>query len=187
VEEINRHVAAGKPAMIYFSSKPAAPQNIDPAQFAEVQAFKAKLMPLGLVETFDNLEQFRAKFTKQLQLCLINNPHLQGLTQTMSETENTVGASSDPSAPNLSLSDEARTLLKAAAGQGNGTILKIAYLGGRVIEAGGEHFGGERGRESARWENALHELQDHGLVVARGDKDQVFELTHQGWEVADTL
>jgi hypothetical protein len=33
VEEIERHLEAGKPAMIYFSSAPVAPQSINPDQF----------------------------------------------------------------------------------------------------------------------------------------------------------
>lgn len=187
VEEIERHVAAGKPAMIYFSSKPVAPQSIDAAQFAELQAFKAKLMPLGLVETFDNLEQFRAKFAKQLQLCLINNPYLKDLTTSLAATESLLveDASVQPRA--FQLSEEARTLLKAASARENGVIMKISHMSGLVIQTGGQNFGGELGREAAKWEKALNELQAMDLVVARGYKDQVFELTHKGWEVADAL
>jgi len=60
-------------------------------------------------------------------------------------------------------------------------------MGGRFIQAGGQFFGGERGRESARWEHALNELLNHNLVVARGHKGEVFELTHEGWVIADEL
>lgn len=187
VEEIEEHVAAGKPAMIYFSSQPVAPQSIDANQFAELQAFKEKLKPLGLVESFDNPAQFREKFAKQLQLCLINNPYLQGLVNEQSATLYVEMTEAEQGALELSLSDEARVLLKAASEKEDGTILKIAYMGGRVLQAGGKQFGGERGRESAKWENALNELIENDLVVARGYKDQVFELTHHGWSVADAL
>ncbi len=187
VEEIEEHVAAGRPAMIYFSSQPVAPQSIDANQFAELQAFKEKLKPLGLVESFDNPGQFKEKFAKQLQLCLINNLYLQGLVREQPDEHAIAVGDSHQAAPKLSLSNEAQTLLKVAAQKEDGTILKIAYMGGRVIQAGGQQFGGERGREAAKWENALNELIENGLVVARGYKDQVFELTHQGWSVADAL
>jgi hypothetical protein len=36
------------------------------------------------------------------------------------------------------------------------------------------------GKEAAKWENALNELEENGLVVARGYKGEVFELTYQG-------
>jgi len=187
VEEIEKHVAAGKPAMVYFSSQPVAPQSIDAGQFAELQAFKEQLKPLGLVESFDDSEQFRGKFAKQLQLCLINNPYLQGLVGEQSTVQKVELAEAEQGSLGLRLSEEARTLLKAAAKKEDGRILKIAYVGGRVIQAGGQQFGGERGREAAKWENALNELIENDLVVARGYKDQVFELTHYGWSVADAL
>lgn len=173
--------------MIYFSAKPVAPQSIDSSQFAELQAFKERLKPLGLIESFDDADQFRAKFAKQLQLTLIQNPYLQSLLRTSSaeDEEAGVGTIVQDAAPSLSV--EARTLLKAAAERENGTILKIAYLGGRVIQAGSQKFGGDRGREAAMWENALRELEENDLVVARGYKGEVFELTHTGWQLADAL
>ncbi len=173
--------------MIYFSSQPVAPQSIDANQFAELQAFKEKLKPRGLVESFDNPRQFKEKFAKQLQLCLINNRYLQGLVREQPDDQAIAVANSHEVGQKLSLTNEARILLKAAAQKEDGTILKIAYMGGRVIQAGGQQFGGERGREAAKWENALNELIENGLVVARGYKDEVFDLTHQGWSVADAL
>lgn len=187
VEEIEEHVAAGKPAMIYFSSKPVAPQSIDTEQFAKVQEIKQKWMPQGLIETYDNLEEFQKKLSKQLQLCLSKNEYLLSLVSAP-QVEVTPNVSpSTQQNEQYSLSQESQTLLKAASKQGDGTILKIAYIGGRVIQAGGESFGGERGREAAKWEAALEELLDFGLVTARGYKGEVFELTSKGWQVADAL
>src|SRR3954467_2857956 len=37
VEEIQRHVAAGKPTMVYFSVKPAAPDSIGHEQYQRVK------------------------------------------------------------------------------------------------------------------------------------------------------
>lgn len=187
VEEIQEHVAAGKPAMIYFSSKPVAPQSIDPQQYSEVQEFKNKLIPLGLVEFFDNSQQFREKLSKQLQLCIINNPFLQSAVKESSQAPEITSSGPLSYQESISLSEEAITLLKAAAAQQSGTILKMSFVGGRLIQAGGKTFGGEPGRESARWENALNELVDEDLVSARGYKGEVFELTHKGWAAADAL
>lgn len=184
VEEIERHIARRRPAMIYFSSRPVAPQSIDPVQFAEVQAFQTRCKELGLIEFFDDAQQFKEKFAKQLQLCLMKNQYLQSLVQ--SETPDS--APGQEAFPNEDrLSDDAKTLLKAAADKDDGTIVMRAYMGGRIIQAGGQAFGGERGRENAKWEQALKELEDGRLVVARGHKGEIFELTHKGWAVADAL
>lgn len=187
VEEIEEHVAAGKPAMIYFSSKPVAPESIDADQFAQVQAIKKKWQPEGLIETYDNLEDFSKKLSKQLQLCLSKNDYLQNILSTpaVEIVPDSLGAKDAPQ--HYTLSEEAKTILKAAASRDDGTILKLSMLGGRVIQAGGESFGGERGREAAKWEAALNQLESEGLVVARGYKGEVFELTHEGWAVADYL
>ena len=187
VEEIEEHIAACKPAMIYFSSKPVAPTSIDPAQYSEVQAFKEKCRKLGLVEEFDDATQFKGKFAKQLQLCLIHNEYIQSLVKSLTDVPNQVSPDIVPTQSTYQLSEGAKILLNAAASRDDGTILKVASIGGRAIQAGGQSFGCERGREAAKWESALNELVDLGLVVARGYKGETFELTHQGWAVADKL
>lgn len=85
------------------------------------------------------------------------------------------------------LSKEAKVLLKAASRGRNGTVLKIGSFGGRFIKAGDTEFGHQDGRDYANWEYALIELQKRGLIVDRGHKGEVFELTHEGWKLADTL
>lgn len=187
VEEIEEHVASGKPAMIYFSSKPVAPESIDIEQFAQVQAIKEKWQSLGLIETYENLEELSSKLAKQLQLCLLKNEYLKGLFA-IPEIE---VVTENPAIPDVRqqymLSEEAKTILKAAASMVDGTILKLSMLVGRTIQAGGESFGGGHGREAAKWEAALNELEFHGLVVGRGYKGEVYELTIKGWTVADAL
>jgi len=186
VEEIQEHLAAGKPAMIYFSSKPASPDTFDPEQYLQLKAFKIWCKSQGLIEEFENIDQFRAKLSKQLPLCLSNNTYLKGLT-TLSLDPPRVVAAMELATESYQLSEDARTLLKSAAQKSGGTILKLAHLSGRSIQAGDQSFGGDGPRESARWEGALDELVANELVVARGYKDQVFELTHEGWRVADEL
>lgn len=191
VEEIEEHISAGKPAMIYFSSRPVAPESIDAKQFAEVQAFKQKCRGIGLIEQFDDATQFREKFSKQLPICLAKNHYLQSLVPKVSVAASvaplTMAVSRADSGLLRVLTGEAKTLLKAAASDKNGMITKLTLLSGREIRAGEQVFGAESARESAKWENALKELITARLVAARGYKDQVFELTHLGWSVADGL
>lgn len=186
VEEIEEHVAAGKPAMIYFSSQPAAPESIDSDQYSKVRKVRDKWMKQGLIESYENLPEFRQKISKQLQLCLAKNDYLNQLIQ-LRDSDSPIVLDASNSTLESGLSEEAKILIKAAASNDSGDILKLSFMGGRVIQAGGESFGGDRGRESAKWEGALEELLDADLVVARGFKDEAFELTHEGWKVADTL
>jgi hypothetical protein len=188
VEEIEKHIKAEKPAMIYFSSKPVAPQSIDSKQYQALQEFKEKCKNLGLIEEFENTIDFKDKISRQLQLCIHQNSYLQSLCESKSETAKDVDLEvTYVKTKNQELSEEAQVLLKAASKDTHGTILKIAVLGGRFIQAGGTSFGGQGGRESARWEYALNELVDRNFVIERGHKGEVFELTHEGWALADTL
>jgi hypothetical protein len=75
--------------------------------------------------------------------------------------------------------------VKAAASDKHGVIMNVRTLGGHEISAGQKTFGGQYGRESAKWQKVLRELIDHDLVVDHGQKGEVFELTHEGWMLAD--
>lgn len=188
VEEIEEHMASGKPAMLYFSSKPVAPESIDADQYAAVKDFKERVRDQGLIDEFDNLDHFRRKLAKQLQMCLLHNSHIRGIlaeaTNGNAETLPKVASAEEPES--FPLSEASRHLLKLAALNTDGVIIKTATFDGRHIQAGGQDLGGH-GKEAAKWEEALNELVSLGLAVPRGYKDQVFELTHKGWKVAEQL
>lgn len=186
VEEIQEHIRAGKPAMLYFSSAPVAPQSIDSEQFAGVQEFKEQCKSLGLIEEYDSPDDFRRKLAKHLQTTMLQNEYIRSAINAQSEG-GSVGAGGDSEEPSAALSNDAKALLRAAAKSESGTILNVRTLGGHEIKAGDEEFGGSYGRESARWENALNELWEADLITDRGYKGEVFELTYAGWKIADQL
>ena len=186
-EEIEKHVAAGKPAMIYFSSRPVVPESIDVEQYKAVQAFKEKCKEDGLIEVYDDSQQFRSKFAKQLQVCLNTNQYMQTLLENVVENQEVAVVENEPQTRTVELSEEEATLLKAAALSPDGHMYKMKHIGGASIRAGKESFGAGGGREFAKWEAALDNLEAYGLVVARGYKAEVYELTHQGWSAADQL
>lgn len=68
VEEIEKHIAAGKPVMLYFSNSPVHPDSVDNAQYQRLQAFKASCQARGLYASYDGLTEFRDHFYRHLQL-----------------------------------------------------------------------------------------------------------------------
>ena len=108
-------------------------------------------------------------------------------TQDLSEP---IAADESPStnSEHLQLSEDAKELLNEAVKSSTRAILKAAASGGLTIQAGRRSFT-EKGnaRSEARWEQALRGLLDHGLVEDPKGKDQVFKVTHTGFEVADGL
>lgn len=185
--EIEKHISAGKPAMLYFSNQPVALGSVDMTQYERLKKFRELCKDTGLIESFENSSDFREKFSRQLQICLRDNQYLKDIIDTSSDTDSSVFLRDVTAKPGSDLSAEAKVLLKEAAQANGGTILKIAVIGGRFIQTNGKTFGGERGRESAKWEYALDQLVEANYVVARGYKGEVFEVTHSGYELADKL
>lgn len=68
IEEIERVGASGKIVMLYFSKAKIEPDAIDLEQYKNLKEFKKKTYPNGLVESYNDIVDFRDKFTKQLEI-----------------------------------------------------------------------------------------------------------------------
>jgi hypothetical protein len=78
VEEIKKHVAAGKAAKIYFSEAPSPQKRVDQNQYAAVQRFREELDSSGLYSIYESMQQFRDSFEHHLALEL-NHPRYRWL------------------------------------------------------------------------------------------------------------
>ena len=88
----------------------------------------------------------------------------------------------------LNLSDDAKALLTEATKDSARMIRQLRISGGLSISTHGKSFGeiGD-GRSEARWEQAIRDLLDHGLVEDPTGEDKLFEVTHRGFQTADVL
>jgi len=187
VEEIQRHITQGKPAMVYFSTAPVAPESLDLDQFAKLKEFKGWCRSHGLVQEFENLEDFRQKFMRQLQITMKDNEYLVKLVSAGAITDNGPNNELTERAGSVhQLSNEAKTLLCEAADSKDGMIINTKTFSGHLIQSNDRTFGDGMSRGSmARWEFALESLVDHGLIKPHGTDGQVFEITKRGYEIAD--
>ena len=86
------------------------------------------------------------------------------------------------------LSEDEATLLLEAANDPDGTILKFKTMGGTFIQVNSEALGDPEDRRSiARWESAIRGLLELGLVEDPRGADNSFQVTHEGFAVADSL
>lgn len=195
-EEIRRHVEAGKPAMVYFSTAPVAPQSLDQNQYQKLTKFKKWFQTQGLTEEYDNLSAFSDKFRRQVQIKVRENSHLKQLIvekriasdgdHVGSEVSN--GELRDWGSTAVRLTEEAKKLLIEATKDRSGTIMSVRYLGGQAIQTNSINFTDSADRRSiARWEAALQQLCDSGSVTTRGHKREVFEVTDMGYTYVDNL
>ncbi|WP_454884768.1 hypothetical protein [Sphingomonas oryzagri] len=180
-EEIFRHVEAGRPAMVYFSNAPVAPQSIDIAEYERVRAFKSQLFEKGLVEEFTSPIDFKDKFRRHLEIQINGHPYLKGILEHISESE-------QDSLKSAEMSEEAAELLISASEDAHGTIMTFTTMGGRHIQTNGKVFGNPgNARSSALWESALGELRSLSYVVPRGAKGETYQITNAGYIKVDQL
>jgi hypothetical protein len=97
----------------------------------------------------------------------------------------TASAASGPNT--AALSDEARILLREAVADPAGLILFERYGEGVDLHTNDRSLLTSKAdrRALAAWESALEELVEVGLIVERGDRGEVFEVTREGYEFAD--
>ncbi len=178
VEEIEEHLASGKPAMLYFSNAPVRPDSVDDEQYNALREFRASCQKRGLIETYDSLEEFQGKFRRQLAQTIIRE---YGNVGTTHAAEIMSRAQAIPQ-----LSDTAKQLLLEAARDTSGTVVCIRVMGGLIVQTNGKQLAqmGDA-RSEARWKGAIEELLNLGLMEARGHKGEVFGLTNEGYELAD--
>jgi hypothetical protein len=193
-DEIRRHVEAAKPAMIYFSTAPASLETVDAQQYASLREFRDWCESAGLIETMDNALDFQTKVRRQLQITLHKSEYLRRLLSSALSDRDSTAATPEPAAHNPlaelaeHLTEEAHALLLEGAADRHGTILKVVSTGGTFVQTNGKTLSGFGDhRTSARWEFALSQLVATGLVLERGFKGEVFELSAPGYELADYL
>ncbi len=181
VEEIEEHIASCKPVMIYFSRTLVTRDSVDAEQYAALTEFRKSLQSRGLYQEFDNAADFQGKFSRHLSQTINNSFPAVGVN----------GGDITASAiaiPNVGLSTEAAQLLKAASKDRGGQIMVLRHLGGTLVQTNGQSFAKEGDpRSEALWESVVEELEGEMLVVERGHKREVFAVTSQGYQIADTL
>ena len=182
VEEIEKHIDAGKPTMLYFSNQPALTSSVDSEQYGKLTEFKASCKDRGLYEIYDSHSEFKEKFYHHLQIKL--NQHDIFLDN--EKTFQDVIYKSQTHIPQIS--EEARVLLKEASQDNHGTILFVRTFGGTDIQTNGKNLVPEQNpRIVAQWESALNELLNTDLIVERGQKGEVFQVTSLGYQIADMI
>ena len=182
VEEVEEHFKSGKPVMLYFSSQPVGIDTVDEKQIKDLKKFKKSYRRRVLYASYDNPADFKEKFYHDLQLKLNEHSLFEGTThESISKRVNSITKSSE-------LTKEARTLLKEASLDPNGTIIYVSLREGTIIQTNRENLiGSNEPREIAKWKAALEELRNEKLIAGRGNKDQIFDVTDLGYKFADII
>lgn len=183
VEEIERHIKDDKPAMLYFSSSPVRLDSVDAEQYQALRNFQEECKARGLIEIYDSDGDFRRKFTRHLAATINSHPDFSIVSEGNADERPAIPIRSVPT-----LSQEARVLLMDAADDPHGNISHAKYVNGEKLTTNGRQYieaGNPRSR--ALWVGALEELTFAGLFQAIGHSGGVFQITREGYQVAETL
>lgn len=186
VEEIEKHVNAGKPAMLYFSDSPVIPSSINQKQYNELQKFRKKCFKKGLVESFDFLDDLSEKLTRQLALKIIQNDYFKVNDSALA---NGYDEGLNGNTTLLThLNDTEKALLIEASYDSSGTIMKVSSKGGFGVQTNGKEMNEDyEPRTRALWESTFNSLLQKGLIEERGQQGTMFAITSIGYKIADEL
>jgi hypothetical protein len=198
VEELEKHIAAGKPAMVYFSSAPVRPDSVDDTQYQALKDFRSKLQGRGLYDTYEDLSDFRLKFSRHLATkinddeyfakTVVPNQNMEGGVVERGWTVRNRPLPIVPECEVASISKEEKVLLLEGAEDRNGTIMHLKFIGGVQIQTNGKPFiEQDNPRSRATWEGALEELESLNLVQSLGPKREVYQVTRDGYNMAELL
>lgn len=183
VEEIEKHINSGKPAMLYFSQKPVIPDSIDPVQYDAVKKLKKEYQDNGLTESFDSVDDFQRKFQRQLALKINQDSFFRGLDEIQ------LKPGFESQSLNERISEDAIFILMKAGGEDAGQVIRLDSIGDEYsLEAGlAEIVHTSTHRERARWEAALQELIRIGYLNDVSFNGEIFDITHEGYEFLDKM
>jgi hypothetical protein len=188
VEEIKRHHAAGKPSMLYFSSQPVSLDSVDQEQYGKLMEFKKWCLHKGIIESFSSVTEFVEKLHRQLGLRVNSDEYF---TRHLNEASKSTSPSLEPAERSIPshLSEESKLLLKEAAKDNAGSIMRVNLISGLIVQTNGKNFGSDKRnpRLDASLEAALTSLENEGLVEAGNYKREVFRVTAKGYRVADMI
>jgi hypothetical protein len=180
-EEIEKHVNAGKPAMVYFSSAAVPPEKLDRKQYESLIKFKEICRQRGLTHEFDSPQSFQSDFSRQLATLL--NSHAYFKEHCPRRTTAPAGATQP-----LTPSDRGKTLLKRMAEAKTG---KIIVTKTRILFGDNSVLQWESPRDKMLWEDAVTEIRDGGWATANlpssTRETKVYKLTKNGYELVEAL
>ena len=185
VEEIEKHLAADKPAMLYFSGARLVQGSFDEKQYKALLKFKKDMEKRGLYATYEDLADFRAKVSQHLASVLNTHPFFRASGKPAEEAPS---AAPTPTLNVPALSREATQLLYEATKDRTGTVICLRSNMGLHIQTNDKGFvEGMNPRSEATWLAALKELIANRLIEDRGLKGEVFRVTRRGYELAELI
>ncbi len=180
--EIERHLEAGYPALIYFSDARADLAEACAVQDKEWHELRRRYEARATIDSYADEKEFRAKFARQLDLVVGTHDYFKG-----GIAKPTPAAVEAPE-PERELSGCARILLIEACEDFEGYLgcmkigptLRIQANGKQLVDAG-------KPGSFPIWEAAISELVEGGYLRDAGCNGQLYQIAPRGFEFLKSI
>ena len=186
VEEIEKHISSGKPTMLYFSEVPVNLQTIDQDQYSKLMTFKNKCFDEGLVVTYNSIEDFKSKLTRQLSLKINENDYFN-------KPDNTI-IQINPEEDNLyesialQLTKEEKEIIIEADKSSSGSINKSSSKNRFYLNVNNKILNlTTLPILDASWKAAIKSLVRKKIIERQKGTKGHYQLTLLGYKIADEL
>ena len=190
IEEIEKHIALERPAMVYFSNQLGDSDAFDRDQYTKLEELRKDYESRGLYEIYDGNADFKEKFYRQLEIKV--NEH--EIFQFRNEGINSLLEMEESGSNIPQLSDAAKIILKEASQDGVGLVSHHASVRETTIWVNSKNvIPNQNPRIIAEWIAAVQDLVDASLLdeadpeLYRMAPQKLFRITHRGYKVADMI
>jgi len=165
-----------------------------PGPFAQFECFQSDAEGAwSLVKAIHELAEDEKYDDKQLNTCFVTS--WARLRETLKDALLLYDPRSTPSdieteqpGSTYRLTEEAKILLVEASSDKNGIIMMARTLSGLILQTNERQMCERQdARSEAKWQGAVRELVQQSLIEGRGHKGEVFNVTSEGYRVADEL
>ena len=181
VEEIEEHLKAGKPVMLFFK-KIVNINDIDIEQISRLKKFKEKIGQSALYAEYTDIGEFKQILEKRLYL-FINEKFIDNKI-----VYNESGVNDNISHVELSDFDKAR--LKSWTSTDNPDFFQIHFIGGCTYGLGvSNQYEIKNGKEEIEWNSFFEKLLNLGLIeIKRYDKYgyPIYQLKEAAYKYVET-
>ena len=172
IEEIEEHVKAGKPVMLFFRRQNDI-TNVSSCEIEKLQDFKSSIKGRCLYKEYDNAQCFEGVFSNSLELYLAD--HWLTSSNFSSQLKETI-----------QFSDEEEVILKQWVSSDNNTAFILGVIGGKIYVLGNRQYSVESGREEAKWNDFFDRMEKARLIKYCGPNRQgspVYELQKRAYDL----
>lgn len=176
IEEIEEHIAAGKPVMIFFRQVNDISLTTA-ADLAKLEEFKEKVKDQGLYKEYRDCSVFENVFLNSLELFLADH-WLSNASFTSPQQEK------------VHFSDEEMDILREWVKSDNPDAHIVKYMGGATIIIGNSQFELQSNRDLVKWKDFLDRLQEVGFVEIdryNNQRQPVYQLRMPAYDYFESL